>query len=173
LSVTVTDKQWAEQKHKEVVMKIRSIVVFLLVLLASAFGATANAGDKEGSGGGGGWGQHGAYGQLFDKEKLVTVVGKVLSVDHFTPMKGMGKGVELMVKTDQGTVIPVHLGPAWYIDKTQPHIAKGDSVSVHGSQVTISGKPAVIAGEVKKGDKLLKLRDDDGVPVWKGKHEGM
>jgi len=30
------------------------------------------------------------------------------------------------------------------------------------------GQPAVIAAEVKKGDIVLKLRDDNGIPVWSG-----
>jgi hypothetical protein len=32
--------------------------------------------------------------------------------------------------------------------------------------VTVSGKPAIIAAEVKKGDDLLRLRDEAGLPAW-------
>lgn len=35
-----------------------------------------------------------------------------------------------------------------------------------GSRVTFQGKPAVIAAEVKKGDEVLKLRDETGLPAW-------
>jgi hypothetical protein len=45
-------------------------------------------------------------------------------------------------------------------------------VEIKGSQVTVSGKPAIIAGEVKKGDETLKLRDESGVPVWSGWRRG-
>lgn len=44
----------------------------------------------------------------------------------------------------------------------------GDVIEVKGSRVTVAGKQVVIAAEVKKGDALLKLRDDSGVPVWSG-----
>ncbi len=37
-----------------------------------------------------------------------------------------------------------------------------------GSRVTVAGKPALIAAEVTKGDALLKLRDDSGIPAWAG-----
>jgi hypothetical protein len=50
-------------------------------------------------------------------------------------------------------------------------IQKGDTIEVKGSRVTITGKPAIIAAEVKKGDNVLSLgtimaflrgRDGDG-----------
>jgi hypothetical protein len=41
-------------------------------------------------------------------------------------------------------------------------------VEVKGSRVTFAGNPAIIAAEVKKGDALLKLRDENGIPAWAG-----
>jgi hypothetical protein len=43
-----------------------------------------------------------------------------------------------------------------------------DKVEVRGAKATIAGKQAIIAAEVKKGDEVLKLRDDSGFPVWSG-----
>ncbi len=37
-----------------------------------------------------------------------------------------------------------------------------------GSRVTIDGKQAVIAAEVKKGADTRVLRDAAGVPAWSG-----
>ena len=79
----------------------------------------------------------------------------------------MSPGIELMVKTDKET-IPVHLGPAYYIERLDVKIEKGDKIEVKGSKVTIFGKPAIIAGEIKKGDSILKHRDDAGIPIWSG-----
>lgn len=36
------------------------------------------------------------------------------------------------------------------------------------SKIAFGGKPALIAAQVKKGDEVLKLRDDAGFPVWSG-----
>jgi hypothetical protein len=47
-----------------------------------------------------------------------------------------------------------------------------DKVEVTGSRITFDGKPAIIAAEVKKGDEALKLRDDNGFPVWSGWRRG-
>jgi hypothetical protein len=40
--------------------------------------------------------------------------------------------------------------------------------NMKGSRITFGVKPAIIAAEVKKGDEVLKLRDDSGFPVWSG-----
>jgi hypothetical protein len=79
----------------------------------------------------------------------------------------MSSGVHLMVKTGQET-ISVHLGPAWYIQRQDIKIAPGDKVEITGSRITYQGKPAILAAEAKKGDEILKLRDENGLPVWSG-----
>lgn len=70
------------------------------------------------------------------------------------PMKGMYSGIHIVVKTDKENM-DVHLGPEWYIERLDTKIEKGDKVEVKGSRVTIAGKPAIIASEVKKGDNTL------------------
>jgi hypothetical protein len=96
-----------------------------------------------------------------------TISGEVTRVDRITPAKGMSGGVHMLVKTDKETV-SVHLGPSWYLENQDVKIEAKDKVEVKGSKITFAGKPAVIAMEVKKGDEVLKLRDDNGFPVWSG-----
>jgi hypothetical protein len=79
----------------------------------------------------------------------------------------MSSGVHLLVKTPKET-ISVHLGPSWYLDNQETKIDPKDNVEVTGSRITFEGKPAIIAREVKKGDEVLKLRDEHGVPMWAG-----
>jgi hypothetical protein len=62
----------------------------------------------------------------------------------------------------------VHLGPAFYLENQDVKIEPKDKVEVKGSRVTFGGKPAIIAAEVKKGDEVLKLRDENGFPMWSG-----
>ncbi len=61
-----------------------------------------------------------------------------------------------MLQTDKET-IPVHLGPASYIDKQTPRIETSDTITVIGSRVTVDGKPAIVAAQIKKGNEVLKL----------------
>ena len=117
--------------------------------------------------GGGGWGTGAPYNRMYDPKTVETISGEVVSVDIITPMKGMCYGVHLMVKTDKET-ISVHLGPGWYIENQDTQIEPKDKVEVTGSRITLDGKPAIIAAEVKKGEELLKLRNKKGFPFWSG-----
>ncbi|MGZ5544981.1 MAG: DNA-binding protein [Limisphaerales bacterium] len=102
----------------------------------------------------------------YDPKTVETIEGKVLSIEKTTPAKKRGYGVHLTLQTDKET-IAVHLGPAWYIDNQTPKIEANNTITVTGSRVTIDGKPAIIAAQVKKGNEILKLRDENGVPMWR------
>jgi hypothetical protein len=52
-------------------------------------------------------------------------------------------------------------------EREMEHIDR-ERIEVKGSRITLEGKPARIAAQVKKGGEVLKLRDDDGRPVWAG-----
>ena len=117
--------------------------------------------------GSGGWGPGSQYNRMYDPKAVGTISGEVTSIDRITPMKGMSGGVHMNVKTDKETV-SVHLGPSWYMENQDVKIETKDRVEVKGARTTFAGKPAMIAAEVKKGDEVLKLRDDSGFPVWAG-----
>jgi len=117
--------------------------------------------------GSGGWGQGTAYSKMYDPKTVETISGEVVKIDTITPLKGMSAGIHMSMKTDKGE-ISVHLGPGYFIENQDVKIAAKDKVEVKGSRITFGGKPAIIAAEVKKGDEVLKLRDDSGFPVWSG-----
>jgi hypothetical protein len=115
--------------------------------------------------GSGGWGPGSPYMRLYDPKTVETLTGEVVSADLVTSMEGMSQGVHLTIKTDKET-IPVHLGPSWYLENQEMKFVPKDQVQVKGSRVTFAGKPAIIAAEVKKGDDVLVLRDENGLPAW-------
>ena len=117
--------------------------------------------------GSGNWGPSTQYGRLYNPQTMETISGEVASVETITPIKGMSSGVHLVVNADK-EIISVHLGPAWYIQRQDMKIVPGDKVEITGSRITFEGKPAIIAAEVKKGTEILKLRDENGFPVWSG-----
>lgn len=122
---------------------------------------------QPGMGRGGGKGPGDPFSRMYNPATVETVSGTVENVTKVTG-KGPSYGVHFTLKTDKETV-PVHLGPAWYMDKQEVKPAAGDKVEVTGSRVTYEGKPAIIAGQVKKDGKILNLRDANGVPAWAGK----
>jgi hypothetical protein len=117
--------------------------------------------------GGGGWGMGSQYGRMYDPKSVETITGEVMRVDLITPMRGMSRGVHILLKTDKKS-IAVHLGPSWYLQNQDVKILPNDKVEIKGSRITFQGKPVIIAAEVKKGDEVLKLRDEKGYPVWSG-----
>jgi hypothetical protein len=117
--------------------------------------------------GSGGWGMNSQYERMYDPRTVEIIRGEVERVDMITPLKGMSRGVHLLVRTDKET-ISVHLGPEWYLENQDVKIVPKDQVEINGSRVIFNGKPALIAGEIKKGDEVLKLRDGNGYPAWSG-----
>jgi uncharacterized secreted protein with C-terminal beta-propeller domain len=147
---------------KNVVILVAVISVIVLVFATESF---AQRGMKwRGSGS---WGMGTPYGKMYNPKTVETISGEVVSVDKITPMRGMSYGIHMTVKTDKETV-SVHLGPAWYIENQDIKIEPKDKIEVKGSRITFQGKPAIIAAEVKKGDEILKLRDENGFPYWSG-----
>lgn len=146
--------------------KIVGLVLALSLVLTASF---AFAQPMRGMGwkGSSGWGMGTPYQRMYNPATVETISGTVESVDKITPMRGMYYGIHLQLKTDKET-ISVHLGPGWYIERLDTKIEKGDNVQVKGSRVTMMGKPAIIAAEVKKGDSILVLRDSAGFPMWAG-----
>lgn len=114
-----------------------------------------------------GWGAGSKYGRMYDVKTVGTISGEVVSVEKIRPMSGMSYGVHLKVKTAQET-IAVHLGPSWYMEKQDLKIEPKDRIEVTGSRITFNGKPAIIAAKIVKGDDVLILRDEAGIPFWSG-----
>jgi hypothetical protein len=151
----------SNMKHFRVIFTI--LTMFMVIVTAESL---AQQGKKWK--GAGGWRADSASMRLYNPKTVETVTGEIIAVDTFKSVKGMSYGVHLMLKTDKES-ISVHLGPGWYLEKQDVKIELKDKVEIKGSRITFEGKPAIIAAEVKKGDGLLKLRDENGVPVWSGR----
>jgi hypothetical protein len=147
---------------------IRTIVA-VVAIVASSLAASAQPGPSPHMRGGGDPTMHHAA-RIYPKT-VETVSGDVVRVEHVPSKRGSSGGVHLVLRTSDATV-SVHLGPAWYVDRQNVTIAAGDRIDVKGSRVTLDGKPAIIAAEVKKGDHTLVLRDDAGIPRWSGGRRG-
>ena len=148
-------------------MKTARIILLALLVAGMVLPPAASAQRGMKWKGSGGWGSGTPYGRMYDPKTVETVSGEVASLAYLTPAKGMGQGIHLLLKTDKET-ISVHLGPAWFIENQDIKIEKGNRIDVKGSRIMFEQKPAIIAAQVKKGDEILILRDDNGFPVWSG-----
>ncbi|WGV25639.1 hypothetical protein [Halotia branconii] len=107
------------------------------------------------------------YHRMYDPKTVETITGQVIGIENSPSPRGMSGGIHLKVKS-QNEVVSVHLGPAWYINNQTIPIKLQDQIEVKGSRINFAGQPAIIAAEVKKDNQILKLRDENGVPVWAG-----
>ncbi len=108
--------------------------------------------------------------RMYDPKTVETVTGTVVKVEHTGGHSGShgihgAPGIQLLLQTDKQQ-IAVRLGPAWYVDKQPVKVAAHDTISVHGSRIVHAGKPAIVAAQVKKGDQVMNLRRENGVPLW-------
>ena len=106
-------------------------------------------------------------GRVYDPKTVKTVKGEVVRVEKIPSRGGKGYGVHLTLKTEKET-LTVEVGPGWYVEKQPVKIETKDILEIKGSRVTTQGKPAIIAAEIKKGDQILKVRDENGIPAWSG-----
>ena len=141
-------------------MKGNGSMATLVLILALSMACGSE--DQVGLGPGGGAG----YDRMYDPKTVETVSGEVVSVGKITE-RGMDSGMSLTLKTAKETIL-VYLGPSWFLTKQDLTFAPQDQVEITGSQITFQGKPALIAAQLKKGDKSLKLRDPAGIPAWAG-----
>ncbi len=135
--------------------KLKNTLFALIPMLAAA--GLLFAGDD-------GWGPGSAYNSKFNPQTVETVSGELVKMGIFMP-KGMSMGVQIIIKAG-GEILPVHLGPMWFMKKQKREVAPGDKVEITGSRIESEGKPVIMASVIKKGDRSLKLRDEKGVPVW-------
>jgi DNA/RNA endonuclease YhcR with UshA esterase domain len=127
------------------------IPALLLLVNSSAFA-------QQGGGG------RSAQAPLYDPSTEITLKGSIEVVKQVS-RSGAWTGTHLTLKADQGT-FDVHVGPTTYLTKNQMTFAKGDNIEVTGAKVKYEGADAVLAREVKKGDKTLTLRNAAGIPQW-------
>lgn len=111
----------------------------------------------------------GGAARFFDPKSVETLKGSVEQVQRGPLMEG-GKGnvVRLTLKTDKETLLVV-LGPSFFVDQQPVKLAVGDQVEVKASRLTTARGTFMNAVEVKKGDQVLKLRDERGNPLWGGR----
>jgi hypothetical protein len=108
---------------------------------------------------------------MYDVKTETTITGTVENIETITGpgrsgRRGLG-GTHLVVKTATET-LDVHVGPSAYLAEQKIALAKGDTVQVLGSRVTIGDEVAFLARQITRGSDRWTLRDEAGRPLWSG-----
>jgi len=150
-----------EQDYERPSRSVVPVIVLITVSFVCAGQLLAQRGGGRGPGA-----------SMYDPKTVESVSGEVVSVEKIAKDGGRrGGGIHVQLKTDKEEVA-IHLGPSSYLADHGFTIEAKEHLDVRGSRVTYEGKPAIIAAEVKKGNQTVKLRDDDGRPLWRGQRPG-
>lgn len=106
-------------------------------------------------------------GSRYDRAAEKTYTGTIKTVVSFQAPDG-SVGVHFDLKTNDGKIVSVHVGPALYVGMQNFFFFADDQVEIVGSHITRDGNAAIWARSIKKGDQVLTLRGDDGAPKWTG-----
>jgi len=101
----------------------------------------------------------------------VKVTGQVESLSSQPGVHGPVLVQTGVLKTASGSVT-VFLGPVWYVNEQKFPLKVGDTWEVTGHKSTMEQRPGLVAREVRTGGSVLKLRDDHGRPLWRGRGQG-
>lgn len=145
--------------------KCWKLVVGCLLVCGAMAGSAAAAPREVEWRGSGGWGGGHPYALAFNRTAAVRVSGEVVRLERVTPLPGMADGYALLVKTRDES-LQVDLGPAWYLERQDFSLEARDTVTVNGARVRVGGRNVIMATSVAKRDKLLLLRETDGLPLW-------
>lgn len=143
---------------RKTLFRAPGLAVIILLLVAAAAAQTPGSGGAPG----------GPALGLYNPKTVETVSGVVVSVSPPTGPEGFPEPARLILATGQGK-IPVVLGPAQFVKQQGLKIAPLDKIEVTGSRITVKGKPAIVAAEIKKGGQIMRLRDQAGAPLWSGR----
>ncbi len=146
-------------KRYALIMLLFSVLLALVAVFAYGQQGLGRMGGRGGSSGG----ARGESKQNYDPSQAVVITGEVSALKDIDSGKMSGAGLELA--TSEGTVL-VFLGPHIYVDLQSVRISVGDRVGIKGVRSMAGERSIFMAGEVRKGDEVLLLRDDKGAPLW-------
>ncbi len=146
-------------------------IVTSLVALSFVALVTVTLSAQQGFGRGGRRGGGMNQGQpKYDPSQEEILSGEVAAVKDIEMRSGKTTGAGLELQTG-GQNLDVYLGPHIYVDLQNVKIEPGDSVEIKGVKTLVDGQVIFLAGEVRKGSDVLKLRDDKGTPLWAGNRQ--
>lgn len=105
-------------------------------------------------------------GRNYDPATVTTVEATVQEVVLHNA-RNRGSGVHLVLQTE-GQPTVVHVAPQFWLNDNDLAFAAGDRVKVTGSKTVVAGEPALIAQRISRGETSLTLRDEAGLPAWRG-----
>jgi hypothetical protein len=101
--------------------------------------------------------------RAYDFRSKTRMGGEILSIDDLRADDAAFSGLHITMRIEKGEV-SVHLGPKEFFDSNVVAFRVGDSIDITGYPSSYKGKPALVATDVEKDGRQLRL-PTRGVPV--------
>jgi hypothetical protein len=95
-----------------------------------------------------------------------TADGEILGVDRQPPGTEIAQGLSVRLQVDREQPIVVQLAPGWYLDENGIAYGAQERMTVRGRREVRNGRSVLIATEVRRGERWVPLRDEEGRPLW-------
>jgi len=99
-------------------------------------------------------------------DDMVRVEGTVSRVDPLPSPDERLRQVAIITLHGSGKPIRVELAPGWYLDEKGLNYNPEQKLYVLGERVEQNGEARLVAREVGQGNLRLRLRDEQGRPLW-------
>lgn len=99
-------------------------------------------------------------------EDSVRVEGRVSHLDELPSPQERLRQVAVVTLHADGKPVRVELAPRWFLEENGLKYAPQETLFVHGERTEIDGEPRIVAREVQQGAVRVRLRDEQGRPVW-------
>ena len=106
----------------------------------------------------------------FDSTDIQTITGKVAA---YETVGGFGPhGMKALTVESDGKTQTIMLGPEFYLTDEKITLKKGDEVTVKAFPAGFRTNTFFVAKGITAKGKTLALRDDAGLPLWRGQGLG-
>ncbi len=99
--------------------------------------------------------------------QVTKITGQVESLSSQPGPGGQVMVQTAVLKTASGSVT-IFMGPVWYVNEQKFPLKVGDTWEVTAHQRAMGQRPGLVAREVRTGQNVLRLRNDQGQPLWRG-----
>lgn len=76
------------------------------------------------------------------------------------------RATHVVIRT-RSSRVEVHLAPAWFLERLEFTPVPGDVAIVTGTRARMPKGSGMAAHEIQVGRNLIKLRDEQGLPLWR------
>ncbi len=105
------------------------------------------------------------YAGSLSKATSVHLEGEVTGVERVRTTT-YGEQVEVSIKTSDGSIKRVAVGPSWFVNATNAAPMRGDKVVVDAMRLPRDPEQLLAARNYRTGSRELRLRDTGGSPAW-------